>query len=153
MNNYLMSYEDNMSLSKKKILCPLLILNMLYLHSDRKSKDFISSSQYQKNIETICYENMNVFLSEPFLIKFDNEENMIKYMIDNMALSYTSLYQTIILTYLKYYKKEREPINIMEKYIRQLMHYFGITTQDSEHYLKNESSLKTVIYDSLHKKI
>ena len=96
---------------------------------------------------------MNVFLSEPFLIKFDNEENMIKYMIDNMALSYTSLYQTIILTYLKYYKKEREPINIMEKYIRQLMHYFGITTQDSEHYLKNESSLKTVIYDSLHKKI
>ena len=96
---------------------------------------------------------MNVFLSEPFLIKFDNEENMIKYMIDNMALSYTSLYQTIILTYLKYYKKEREPINIMEKYIRQLMHYFGITTQDSEHYLKNESSLKTVIYDSLNKKI
>ena len=153
MNNYLMSYEDNMSLSKNKILCPLLILNMLYLHSDRKSKDFISSSQYLKNIEIICYENMNVFLSEPFLIKFDNEENMIKYMIDNMALSYTSLYQTIILTYLKYYKKEREPINIMEKYIRQLMHYFGITTQDSEHYLKNESSLKTVIYDSLHKKI
>ena len=100
-------------------------------------------------IDDLSKEKLPIILDESFAY-FDNSrlENILKYLNGEL-----NNHQTIILTYLKYYKKEREPINIMEKYIRQLMHYFGITTQDSEHYLKNESSLKTVIYDSLNKKI
>ena len=58
LSNFFTLYEDNLSFTSTKILYPMILVMIIFLHNEQQGKKNINSNQFEKNIELACYENL-----------------------------------------------------------------------------------------------
>ena len=162
MGNFFELYDSNYFVDENKILIEIIPLLFIFLHNNRKNENnkLLEPFRYKKTIEGVVYDNFN-FVSQYknfFDINEDEKNNIIKYLMENISIMFTSFYQTLILCYLNYrnnLKKEGnnniDDNNLITEYAQRLCDKFGVKKEDYKNYVENKETLIGLIKNEISK--
>ena len=149
LSNFFTLYEDNLSFTSTKILYPMILVMIIFLHNEQQGKKNINSNQFEKNIELACYENLFGLVQIDIQILEDKESEVLQFLLRNLSINFTSFYESLILTYIKNKCYEIKKQNVIGKYISELIKLFEIQKDDYSSFLKNNTKLKEMIFNKL----
>ena len=162
MGNFFELYDSNYFVDENKILIEIIPLLFIFLHNNRKNENnkLLEPFRYKKTIEGVVYDNFN-FVSQYknfFDINEDEKNNIIKYLMENISIMFTSFYQTLILCYLNYRNNLKEEgnnniddNNLITEYAQRLCHKFGVKKEDYKNYVENKETLIGLIKNEISK--
>ena len=160
MGNFFELYDSNFFLDENIILIELILLLILFLHNNQKNVNdkLFEPYTYKKTIESILCDNfILIALYKTYFDLNEKEKNkIIQYLIDNISIIFSSLYQTLILGYLNHLQNlgnnyDENEMNIICKYAQRLCEEFGIKKEEYKNYIENEKLLIDVIEKSISK--
>ena len=149
LSNFFSLYEDNLSFTSTKILYPMILVMIIFLHTEQKGKKNMNSNQFEKNIELVCYENLFGLVQINIKILEDKQSEVLQFLLRNLSINFTSFYESLILTYIKNKCYEIKKQNVIGKYISELIKLFEIQKDDYSSFLKNNTKLKEMIFNKL----
>ena len=160
MGNFFELYDSNFFLDENIILIELILLLILFLHNNQNNVNdkLFEPYTYKKTIESILCDNfILIALYKTYFDLNEKEKNkIIQYLIDNISIIFSSLYQTLILGYLNHLQNlgnncDENEMNIICKYAQRLCKEFGIKKEEYKNYIENEKLLIDVIEKSISK--
>ena len=158
LGNFFELYDSNFFMDENIILIELVPLLILFLHNNRNDENekLFDPYKYKTTIERILYDNFSLIaLYKSYFDLDENEMNcIIEYLIDNISIIFSSLYQTVILGYLNHlrnlgYNYKEKEMNIICKYAKRLCEKFGIKFDEYQKYKNNEGLLINIIEKSI----
>lgn len=152
LSNFFTLYEDNLSFTRTKILYPMILVMIIYLHTDKQGKQNINPNQFEKNIELACYENLFGLVQADLQILEDKQSEVLEFLLKKLSINFTSFYESLILTYIKNKCSNIEKQNMIGKYISELIKLFEVKKDNYPSFLKNETKLKEIIFNKLYVK-
>jgi hypothetical protein len=162
MGNFFELYDSNYFVDENKILIEIIPLLFIFLHNNRKNENskLLEPFRYKKTIEGVVYDNFS-FISKYknfFDINEDEKNNIIKYLMENISIMFTSFYQTLILCYLNYRNNLKEEgnnniddNNLITEYAQRLCDKFGVKKEDYKNYVENKETLIGLIKNEISK--
>ena len=154
MNNFFSLYETN--ITDTNIFYKLiLVLLIYYFNYDTNNKLYIDTQKFQNNIELIVYENLSQCLlkQNEFDFSYEQREKILLFLMNNLSKSDSSLYQILIISYIKCVKYTQNIDNtIIVEYIKQLIKYFNIELDDYDKFLKDEKIIINKINNKFERK-
>ena len=162
MGNFFELYDSNYFVDENKILIEIIPLLFIFLHNNRKNENskLLEPFRYKKTIEGVVYDNFS-FISKYknfFDINEDEKNNIIKYLMENISIMFTSFYQTLILCYLNYRNNLKEEgnnniddNNLITEYAQRLCDKFGVKKEDYKNYVENKETLIGLIKNEITK--
>ena len=162
MGNLFELYDSNYFVDENKILIEIIPLLFIFLHNNRKNENskLLEPFRYKKTIEGVVYDNFS-FISKYknfFDINEDEKNNIIKYLMENISIMFTSFYQTLILCYLNYRNNLKDEgnnniddNNLITEYAQRLCHKFGVKKEDYKNYVENKETLIGLIKNEISK--
>ena len=162
MGNLFELYDSNYFVDENKILIEIIPLLFIFLHNNRKNENskLLEPFRYKKTIEGVVYDNFS-FISKYknfFDINEDEKNNIIKYLMENISIMFTSFYQTLILCYLNYRNNLKEEgnnniddNNLITEYAQRLCDKFGVKKEDYKNYVENKETLIGLIKNEISK--
>lgn len=162
MGNFFELYDSNYFVDENKILIEIIPLLFIFLHNNRKNENskLLEPFRYKKTIEGIVYDNFS-FISKYknfFDINEDEKNNIIKYLMENISIMFTSFYQTLILCYLNYRNNLKEEgnnniddNNLITEYAQRLCDKFGVKKEDYKNYVEKKETLIGLIKNEITK--
>lgn len=160
MGNFFELYDSNYFVDENKILIEIIPLLFIFLHNNRKNENnkLLEPFRYKKTIEGVVYDNFN-FISQYknfFDINEDEKNNIIKYLMENISIMFSSFYQTLILCYLNYRNNLKEEgnnniddNNLITEYAQRLCDKFGVKKEDYKNYVENKETLIDLIKNEI----
>ena len=144
MSNFFSLYDTNI-IDTKVFYKLILVLLIYYCNFDSHNRKYINTQIFLKNIELIFYENMSECLKKENEFDFSKEqkEKIILFLMENLSKSDSSLYQTLIISYIKCIKYNSNNLEdtIISEYIKKLIEYFNIQLIDYESFLKDDNTI------------
>ena len=161
MGNFFELYDSNFFVDENIILIEVMPLLFIFLHNNQKNENnkLFEPFRYKKTIEAIVYDNFN-FISlykNYFDISEEEKNKIIKYLLDNISIMFTSFYQTLILCYLnylnniKYDKNDNDIGNLICEYAQKLCDKFEVKKGDYKNYVENKGILIELIKKNIYK--
>ena len=162
MGNFFELYDSNYFVDENKILIEIIPLLFIFLHNNRKNENskLLEPFRYKKTIEGVVYDNFNFISQYKNFFDINNEEknNIIKYLIGNISIMFTSFYQTLILCYLNYRNNlkdegnnNKDDNNLITEYAQRLCDKFGVKKEDYKNYVENKETLIGLIKNEISK--
>ena len=161
MGNFFELYDSNFFVDENIILIEVMPLLFIFLHNNQKNENnkLFEPFRYKKTIEAIVYDNFN-FISlykNYFDISEEEKNKIIKYLLDNISIMFTSFYQTLILCYLNYLnnikndKNNNDIGNLICEYAQKLCDKFEVKKGDYKNYVENKGILIELIKKNIYK--
>ena len=156
LGNFLELYESNCFVDENKILIDIIPILFIFLHNNKNekysfnNKKLIEPNRFKKTIESIIYDNFNCIIENNNYYNLDNaqKQKIIDYLINNVSIMFSSFYQTLILSFLKFNNindKREEKNNLIFDYIQKLCEEFNVKIQEYKNYVQNEGLLINLI--------
>jgi hypothetical protein len=152
LGNFFELYESNFFVDENKILIEVIPIFFIFLHNNKNegknNSKLIEPFRYKKTIESIVYDNFNCIIDFNNYYDLDNnlKEKIINYCINNSSIMFSSFYQTLILSFLKFENnKNNENNNIIYDYAKRLCSEFNIKNEEYQKYVDNDGLLIDII--------
>ena len=152
LGNFFELYESNFFVDENKILIEVIPILFIFLHNNKNegknNSKLIEPFRYKKTIESIVYDNFNCIIDFNNYYDLDNnlKEKIINYCINNSSIMFSSFYQTLILSFLKFENnKKNENNNIIYDYAKRLCNEFNIKNEEYQKYVDNDGLLIDII--------
>ena len=154
LGNFFDFFDENINFNEMVVYFKTVIILLIWVHCEVKGKSYIDSWSYVKNVELICYENMNEIIKEEYSFEEleKKSDKIISFLISQRSNQLASLYETLMLSYMKCVINNKDlkvSNNLIQKYILKLMETFEVDVKEYEDYVKKGDSLKEKINTKL----
>ena len=157
LGNFLELYESNCYVDENKILINIIPILFIFLHNNKNDtyrtnkNKLLEPYKFKRTIESIVYDNFNCIIEfkDYYGLKSDQRQKIIDYLVDHSSLMFSSFYQTLILSFMKYNitnnKNENKNKNLIYDYADKLCCEFNVKIEEYKNYVDNEGLLISLI--------